>query len=468
MTGESAIRLSQEGEDGVALLARVFGGRSSDAMPTSMSEVVVPPRGEVSVAVDPGLYSVQLLLPSGAIIQRRCRVGLDQQSVVVFDARSRKLDEVAGGERFSLQGAVADAAPEALVELAARRMPVRAHGSASATKRRSPRPKVAAKAQRGRKSFGDAEPRVFALKVPATRAGAGLRGGLPQAAMMRAHVVLAIGPDLVGETSWTRLGKNPSPRRRGVAESTSILPATEPRDGVELFTLPNGSAGAGRAWALVEGRGGIEIASLPLPWPTTGSTTSIELLVDGRVGGRAMTSVALRESGIGGLLAYLDNGRLSLVGPFLDLLEANGSIERAIYGDQAGGLPANPLAACVAAYARLATVPRERSPRWDRWLEDLMERNPALPDCAIVHARSVVLRPGDSDVAGEAPRAVARAFHAGVPFFSVGLQLMRDMLVGWAGRSEADKVMLAKVMPVARRCDPTGMVTVLRYPELRA
>jgi hypothetical protein len=226
---------------------------------------------------------------------------------------------------------------------------------------------------------------------------------------------------------------------------------------VEQWTIPADAVdGKCRPWVVAIGQTGLEIASLPLPWRSGAERAVLDIQVDERITGRAMTSVALRNSGMDGLLLYLDQGRTSLVAPFLAALEED---EGAI-----GEVP-NPLAACVAAYARLSTLPQERSLDWERRLKGLMEAYPTIPDCAVLYARTIMLRPSGGERPRELLSALSSAVQAGIPYFSTGLRLLRDMLLARSPWETRQREMLEKVAPVAARCDPTELMTVLRYPQ---
>lgn len=282
----------------------------------------------------------------------------------------------------------------------------------------------------------------------------------PAATQYRAQLSLATISGLGNETAWKLAAVSPKRWPTGTVHTASWEPAVAPKDGVDLWTLDaNAMTANGRLWATIDGPGGVELASIPLPWPVDSGEASVNVLVDTRIGGAAMTSVALTDAMYGGLLSYVAAGRISTVIPMIRHLEDTGGVEKALYGDDP-----NPLAVCIVAIARMATDPQDRSDKWDVWLRDLMERNPHIPDCAIVYARSVVIRPGELDESGNASRALRKAFDAGIPYYSTTLRLMRDMLFAGARRDEGLGAILEQVRPIVARCDPRGLTTVLRYP----
>ena len=101
-----------------------------------------------------------------------------------------------------------------------------------------------------------------------------------------------------------------------------------------------------RRWAriaLPDGR--VELASLPLPWFCSASNTHApaELLVDPAREGGAATTVAVRDTRLAGLLAYLDRGQAGAARPMLKELERDDLIRGTIFEKMV-----NPLAACAA------------------------------------------------------------------------------------------------------------------------
>jgi hypothetical protein len=220
-----------------------------------------------------------------------------------------------------------------------------------------------------------------------------------------------------------------------------------------------------RRWARVElPDGRVELASLPLPWCRADDDEfePAELLVDPARGEGAATTVAVHDRRLGGLLAYLDRGQAGAAGPLLQELESDPLIRDTILEKTK-----NPLAACAAAYVGLAVYPPNEREEWDVWLGNCMTIFPDIPDAAIVHARRLVLRPTSEGDNARAADALRQACAAGVPYFSTGVLLLREMLVllspdhpDLAARAvEADRL--------AGRIDPSQAFTVLRYAPPR-
>jgi hypothetical protein len=123
----------------------------------------------------------------------------------------------------------------------------------------------------------------------------------------------------------------------------------------------------------------------------------------------------------------------------------------------------NPLAACAAAYVGLAVYPPNEQERWDGWLRNCMERFPGVPDAAIVHARRLILRPGISEDQTQAAAALRKACAAGIPYFSAGIFLLREMLLQLSVEHPDFVAMAEDVGRIAGRVDAGQIFTVLRY-----
>jgi hypothetical protein len=216
-----------------------------------------------------------------------------------------------------------------------------------------------------------------------------------------------------------------------------------------------------RRWARIElASGGIEIASLPLPWFCVGrgEFLSVDVMVDPSRKAGAATTVAVRDEQLAGLLAFLDRGQAGAAGPLLAELERANVIEQAISDKMS-----NPLAACAAAYVGLAVYPPHEREQWDHWLGNCMRRFPEIPDAAIVHARRLILRPTsptDNAVAAEALRA---ACAVGAPYFSAGVFLLREMLTLLAADFPDLASLVERANVLTSRVDASQAFTVARY-----
>lgn len=392
-------------------------------------EFVIPAsaRSALSVELEPGRYVVQAILPSGRILRKDAVVDAGRTVVVEFSAGASP-HEWLSWQRFEDLVPSADATDN---RTTARPLPNRERSFRSRILRESLNPAIDT-------------PSLYRFSSPNEAQSA-----LHWADLARVYSATGLAPQL-----WNVDG--------------SWLPklATESAYSDGRFTVwrlsdaPNGLRT--REWLLLTTRRGAELASLPLPWQDvfTGQSADAEVLVDSEaLAGRAALSLLVRDETLGGLMAYLGRGRIGVGKVLLDSLAADGLIEHAIFNKFL-----NPLAACAAAYVGLALLKPEESERWDPWLSNLMERFPWLPDGAILHARRIMLRPRYREERHQALAAAKCAFRRGIPFFSAGVQYLRDILFLFADKDEEVKTMLEQVSSVARRIDLDQAFTVIHFP----
>jgi hypothetical protein len=468
--------------------------------PRAAFDTVVPSTaaGGVDVRVDAGAYNVQLFLADGRILQKACDVGHGETAPLLFEETDVR------HTGFSLQEASGTASLAAMLSAAVsgRREPRTAPATqraqaaggtvvsnkGAASRKSSPEKKHrnmiatgATKSERlgraaapnaGKRVSGAGSLRVGASRARQTKAQAEPHGAPPIRRVRRSaettetnSLYVSEPGSLEGSASWAQLASGPGlwPEMRWTR-----VRADEATDDAAIWRLHADLAerplGAGRVWGLVRTKKNVEIVSIPAPWRCAGSGASspIDVLVDGTVGGRAGTTVAVHDKALDGLLSYLDRGRLASVRPMLEGLERAGVIERTIDKKRS-----NPLAACAAAYVGLAVLGSDAQARWDAWLPNIMNWFPRIADGAVVHARRILIRPKTADESGQLLSALERAFEAGVPYYSSGLLMMREMLELLEGDHARAGELLEQVAPVAARCDPRQMFTVLRYPEAK-
>lgn len=430
-----------------------FGRDSSGA---AVSEQMVPIRTEepLRLDVDPGRYLVQLVLPSGRILSRNANVeqGEDVRVTFLEPEEFGLLSFGVGAVAASLGGALPSAALAASLvahagqSLARRRMrPMSpADGLSASHAPRAPIERAPLQLADGITGRGGATGRLrngqIALLTQDTGRGGALWEGLA-------------GDAPIGWAQRPLTAKRP----RHVAEGFSYWKVAHPT--ASQYDLKHVRE---RLWAIHAADGIVEIGSLPIPWFTldTGSKVFAELV--GRRGanlqqGGLSISVADPEQGIAGLLNLLDNGRLASAKTMLDAVEQQELITRAIKRKLG-----NPLAACAASYIGLAISDRNEKAQWDKWLRNVKNFFPWLPDGPIVHARRIMIRPRSSRENEEVLPLLKESFRRGVPFYSVGVQLLRDMLANCRRDAEAEN-MHSLVSRVASRLDDNQAFTVLRY-----
>lgn len=423
------------GDEQRAVVARIFGFAEGEEDPT-IHDLVVPAGESVEQLLPQGLYSVQLTLPSGRLIQRNIKIDKESNETFHFN------EDPAPNPGFSLQESILQRAGDILADAAM------ASGNSSAA------------------DYADARQRAADQGPAETGRGGGPRG---TKSFSPSSSIDVPQPPRTASLAHRAGLSAPLGERPPDAKGWQSVEPVEQRGDTALWRIAQTERGpptaATRRWARIGlPDGGIELASLPLPWLDiqTEAYLPAEVLVDPARQDGAATSVAVRDSRLGGLLAFLDRGQAVAARPLLAELERGNLIERTISLKFS-----NPLAACAAAYVGLAVYPPTEQEQWDGWLQNCMVQFPDVPDAAVVHARRLVLRPtsaGDNQRAADALRG---ACSAGVPFFSTGVFLLRDMLVLLSVDHADLKPLAERTGMLASRVDPSQAFTVLRFAPPR-
>ena len=420
-----------DGDDSRPVVARIFGLPRGQDEPISR-EMVVPAGQSVAEELPEGLYNVQLTLPSGRILQRNVRIDEDSNETYQF------FEDFVPNAGFSLQEAVGRSERSMLAESASASGNTSGDDYLAALERnRANAPTIP-----GLKAFGAARARFRTFPEVGPRP--------PPPVPASLTLLAGVGPGLEAVPP---------------AGMAAPLTAVEVHGNSALWRIehagPQPPDRNSRRWArVVLPDGGIELASLPLPWLCTGndSYSTAEVLVDPSRCDRAATTVAVRDARLAGLLAFLDRGQASAARPLLEQLERENVIEETIREKRS-----NPLAACAAAYVGLAVYDPQEHEVWDSWLASCMAWFPGVPDAAIVHARRLILRPNRSDDNALAAKALRTAFASGVPFFSAGIPLLREMLLLLSADFQDLAPLADKAARLAARVDGSQIFTVLRY-----
>ena len=111
----------------------------------------------------------------------------------------------------------------------------------------------------------------------------------------------------------------------------------------------------------------------------------------------------------------------------------------------------------------LAVYPPDEREQWDVWLGNLATRFEGVPDAAIAHARRLILRPSSGESNEQAAQMLRRACQAGVPYFSAGVALLREMLMQLSPDFEDLEPFANRAAQLAARVDEQQIFTVLRY-----
>ena len=473
--------------------ARIQGILSSVGMAGNVAvhDVVIPANGTVDVPLAPGAYTIHVTMPSGRIVEQSCDLSDDQRLPIMIESAPNE-------ERgFSLQESTSTNVAQVLDNA------VQSRSWEKATEAIIGKLPVAMQSEMRDSDLlksleSHAEEEIAKLRDsgdPPTRAG-GLRkqGGAQVTALARRVLKGALNEILsderaeatveavdntvsadetkislrfgdlalnTGQDIWKSLASNAG---AAALAPWTLSQAPAAQDAAFLWRLEgNAVAEHQRAIALAkDGEGGFELISIPAPWRCAidHCLSPIDILIDASATGTAKSSIAVHDKALEGVLAYLDRGRLAAARPLVEELDGTDAIGAAIFHKMD-----NPLAACAAAYVGLAVFQPGESERWDSWLPNIMDRFPDIPDGAIVHARRIVLRPGHPDENKQALAALKQAYRAGLPYFGVGVQLLREMLTLFPADEEA-VTMLDAVSRVASRVDQSQMFTVLRYPKV--
>jgi hypothetical protein len=432
--------LGSEIENGVVARVQRFpsGEGENESLAATFQDVVIPAgrQATASLDVEPGRYRIQAFLPSGQVLQEDREIVAGEEAAVRFEPGSPARDWL-GWQRFEGYEPDIGALTKAIPGLPGGWSRLTNLGSAIL-------------------SFANVSGKG------SEKPGAG--GREPAASLSALSELGELGPAGL----WAGLTGTDDPRPYFRTSKLQGTPPDITRQEDEGFValwkvMRSDHFDSSPAWLLLEAADAIEIARLPLPWldTRTGQFVEAEAVVDESPShSGARLSLTVRDGTLGGLLAYLGRGAVPAARVLLDSLDQEGLITQTITAKQA-----NPLAACAAAYAGLALFEPEEQERWDSWLPNIMNWFGWLPDGAIVHARRMILRPYQPDDREEALRALKTAYRAGIPYFSAGVQHLRDGLLLYAPRDEEAKAMLDTVSRLARRIDNGQIFTVIRYPK---
>lgn len=170
--------------------------------------------------------------------------------------------------------------------------------------------------------------------------------------------------------------------------------------------------GGDRPFISISSAAGQRVYSLPWPWPEDTASSSgafLDILAAER-DGVLMCDPVIRDSKLGGLVAYLNAGRVGLAG---ELLQA---AHQALFDKYD-----NPLGAAAGGYVLLSTAGSESLGKWPIWLENLAVNFPELPDGAILRARWLLGHDKGEYNHKDTHDLLFSAFERGLPYFSAGV-----------------------------------------------
>ncbi|MBB3695228.1 hypothetical protein [Sphingomonas sp. BK580] len=439
----------------VARVTRIAEGGSSPPRGSDHREFVVGLGRKTATEVEAGLWSVELALPSGELLNEQVRIADEDEIPVSF-----RLGD-APHERLAWQVAEGSLPERDVYE--ARRVPIATAGVPS---RAGSRAVPARTTERMRK----------ALPSPIIVTESYARGSVYDAIRTRTQVTVfrrVSKPDLEGASAAERFERSMETWRELVAGLRLETPipelagleidegaAFDPRpadDRHDVWRLGEVSDGE-RRFAVVVTNRSVELVSLPLPWVPRGGLVDgalLELVIDkDEVAERSRSSLTLRDPDFFGVLSYLKSGSLALAGKVAGIGGEGGNMLVGVLAAKRR----NPLAAAAAAYALLGSVDLAVPHPWHPWLENLSRWYPWLPDGAVLHGRWLMF--SGSDIDGRARAAFLRAFRRGLPFYSLGLAWLLEGLRQFDDDECAEAARV--VRQVSLRYDVGQVFTVLR------
>jgi len=199
--------------------------------------------------------------------------------------------------------------------------------------------------------------------------------------------------------------------------------------------------GGKRLCASITGEFGSRIISLPWPWDWNHSERALFEIIVQQDKNQLKFTPNLIDGRWGSLLSYMNSGRIHLAAEILK------QAEEALFEKME-----NPLAAAMGGYILMSTQEGEDSDDWPRWLNNLAERFPNLPDGAILRARWLVRKGGRENIA-EAHELIYESISRGIPFFTTGVIWLVDCLEQTSIDCPICIEMLKKIRGVARSMD---------------
>ena len=218
-------------------------------------------------------------------------------------------------------------------------------------------------------------------------------------------------------------------------------------------------------WVAFETGGQVDLASVPWAWwgASREQDETIRILYDlVRPGATERTAsghlrISVQDHRWFGLLEFLASGRLSRAGEMWGQVLRAEEPEMALYGKVKG-----PLIAVAGGIILIATALSSQETSWDKWLENLNNWFPGIPDGPILLG---CRRVGQAQNIGELRAAfehLKEGVNRGIPFFSASIRMLSMSLAQIAGDlPEAEKVRRS-VSSVSVRIDPEQPFTVIR------
>ena len=227
---------------------------------------------------------------------------------------------------------------------------------------------------------------------------------------------------------------------------TLFAPSTSFRDRTKV--------GKERLFVSIAKSKGSRIFSIPWPWDrrTPPRQPFFEILVS-EIEGRQICDPVMRDEKLGGVLAYLNSGRVQFAEKLL----------RNSYGALFAKFE-NPLGAAAGGYILMSTQNGTRLKHWPEWIDNLTRYFPYIPDGPIMRGRWL-LQQGDKDSLEKAALLFLEAVHRGIPFFTTGVVWLIEGLRRTSTYNEECAEQLPIVRGVARSIDLGQAFTSFDLPD---
>lgn len=402
--------------------------------------------------LEPGHYYVETVLPSGEILADDVLVEPGSTHELVLHADNSP------HEWLSWQHLTGNAPAQHVVER--RKMRAAARGLESLTPRRAGDAKGGAKrggARAGAEANAAAPPEVSLLKPimwlsrPSPLLAKGEGGGhsvWQWLADLKGHNPLELMKELNGGVKPLPVSSNGNDSSHAVFNVSWAGKET----GIKSFKALGPAVP--RHFVAVPRRDSVELLSLPMPWkvPKTNREADIEIAVQepSEPSGFCASAIA-RDEEFGMLLAYLSSGALSTARQMAE------TAEEMLYHKVT-----NPFAAAAGGYALVGTATQASDREWHKWVHNLMNNFPNIPDGAIQWGQlRMRMRRTQSDV-DEAREAFKLAYHRGLPFYSMGIRWLLDGLETLSRDDKEADMMLKAMRQVAWRTNYQQSFSILR------
>ncbi len=232
----------------------------------------------------------------------------------------------------------------------------------------------------------------------------------------------------------------------------------------EDFPLPRPVAEKYPRWIVVDSEGQMDLVSVPWAWwRERGPAEEIRLLydrvrsspIDWTAPGRMVVSV--HDTRWFSLLEFLASGRIWQAGSIADAVFERETPETALYGKVKG-----PLVAVAGGIVLVARAAKTGEQNWDRWLENLCNWFPGVPDGAILFGSRRLQQAQSHKDMKEAYALLKKGYRRGIPFFSATIHILSVALAQIGGEIEEADVLRQRIGAVAARVDPDQPFTVIR------